>query len=168
MGLEDPFYSSKSLLIHGMFGGDRISKLFDSLCDWCISRKFHDWFGRLIESEQSWIRFWSLFDRHLRGVGEIVWRLDLGPPFLLDACRAQSCDLRLFEWFGMVARLEVAAFIGSALGQPVGKWISKTKVFVNFGLILRWAPHVCWVGTTLERVLLREEMKFVYSHMEIH
>ena len=50
----------------------------------------------------------------------------------------------------------------------VGKWIPKTKVFVNFGLILRWAPHVRWVGTTLERVLLREEMKFVYSQVKIH
>ena len=50
----------------------------------------------------------------------------------------------------------------------VGKWIFKTKVFVNFGLILRWAPHVLWVMTTWERVLLREEMKFVYSHVKIH
>ena len=50
----------------------------------------------------------------------------------------------------------------------VGKLIFKTKVFVNFGLILRWAPHVRWAGTTLERVLLCEEMKFVYSHVEIH
>ena len=54
------------------------------------------------------------------------------------------------------------------LEEHVGKWISKTKVFFNVGLILRWAQHVRWVGTTLERLLLRDEMKFVYSHVKIH
>ena len=44
----------------------------------------------------------------------------------------------------------------------------KLKFFVNFGLILRWALHVRWVGTTLKRLPLHEEMNAIYSHVEIH
>ena len=42
MGVRGPFYSSKSPLIHGMVGRDRIRKLFDSLSDYRISEKFPD------------------------------------------------------------------------------------------------------------------------------
>ena len=79
--MRGSFYSYKSPLIYGIFCGDKIRKLFDSLGDFCISRKFPDPSDRVrVVQDMSLglIRvFLDLFGGWARLPGTVTWAFPL-------------------------------------------------------------------------------------------